>query len=99
MEEKEFILEALRRLLPTTEWYGETCHDNISYDNLNYYDDILMEVFNNLAINYFCLSKGNGSAEALSQKSKKIIENFVNYYEDIFVDVLGKSFDIKRKGD
>lgn len=75
MTNKEFILEALKRLTPSIYWHGETNADNISIDNI----DILEEMIYFLLVELFIDStvptgnKGNRSFEAIAKKKQKII--------------------------
>lgn len=47
MNDKEFVLEALKRLIPDTSWWGETNHDSDSVKNLDLLSnmiDMMIEV-------------------------------------------------------
>lgn len=41
MTDKEFILEALKRITPDTSWHGETHADNISIDNIDTLEEMI----------------------------------------------------------
>ena len=76
MENKEFILEALKRLTPDTSWHGETCADDKSIDNMNILEDmicfLLDELFNCSTVPEG--NKGNGSFRAIAKRKRKAIQ-------------------------
>lgn len=75
MEDKEFILEALKRLTPDTSWHGETYADDKSLDNMDILEDMICFLLDEL----FCCStvpegnKGNGSFKAIAKRKQKAI--------------------------
>lgn len=88
MEDKDFILEALKRLTPNTSWHGETNADNISMDNI----DILKEMVYFLLDELFRDSivpagnKGNYSYEAIARNKQNIISFIKEEYFDLQED-------------
>ena len=85
MTNKEFILEALKRITPDTSWHGETNADNISIGNI----DILEEMIYFLLDEFFLDStvpagnKGNYSYEAIARKKQRVI----NYIKEEYFDI------------
>lgn len=85
MTNKEFILEALKRLTPSTYWYGETNADNISIDNIDILEEMIYFLLDELFI-YSTVpagNKGNGSFEAIAKKKQKIISFIKEEYFDL----------------
>lgn len=75
MTDREFILEAVKRLLPDTQWHGESYLDRKSLDNLDILSDILEIVLDEL-IGYSYVPEGNknnGSFNAIAGKKQEII--------------------------
>lgn len=76
MEDKEFILEVLKRITPDTSWHGETYADDKSIKNI----DILEEMIYFLLDELFNCStvpegnKGNGSFKAIARQKQKVIQ-------------------------
>lgn len=85
MEDKEFILEALKRLTPNTRWHGETYADDISLDNLDILDEMIYFLLDELFINSIVPdgNKGNYSYEAIARKKQKIISFIKEDYFDL----------------
>lgn len=75
MEDREFILETLKRITPNTSWHGESYADDISMDNIDTLEEmvyfLLDELFNCSTVPEG--NKGNGSFEAIARKKQKII--------------------------
>lgn len=76
MEEKEFILEALKRLVPDTSWWGESRHDRESIDNIellgDMFDIMLRELFIDSDVPEG--NKGNASYESIAKAKQEVIE-------------------------
>lgn len=76
MENEEFILEVLKRITPDTSWYGETCADNKSIDNIDILEDmiyfLLDELFNCSTVPEG--NKGNYSFRAIAKRKQKAIQ-------------------------
>lgn len=84
MTNREFILEALKRITPDTGWHGETCADNISIDNIGTLEEMIYFLLDELFI-YSAIpegNKGNGSFEAIARKKQKIISFIKEEYFD-----------------
>lgn len=75
MNDKEFITEAVRRLIPDTSWHGETYLDDKSLDNLDILRDIIEIVLDELTGD--CIvpegNKNNGSYNAIAERKQRII--------------------------
>lgn len=76
MEDKEFILEVLKRITPDTSWHGETCADNKSIDNIDILEDMICFLLDEL-FNYSTVpegNKGNYSFRAIAKRKQKAIQ-------------------------
>ena len=86
MEDKEFILEALKRITLDTSWHGESYADNKSLDNIDILEDmicfLLDELFNCSTVPEG--NKGNGSFRAIAKRKQKVI----NYIEEEYFEKL-----------
>lgn len=75
MEDKEFILEVLKRITPDTSWHGETYADDKSIENIDILEDmicfLLDELFNCSTVSEG--NKGNGSFKAIAKKKQEVI--------------------------
>lgn len=75
MTNREFILEALKRITPDTSWHGETFADIKSIDNIDTLEEmvyfLLEELFNCSSVP--AGNKGNGSFETIANKKQKVI--------------------------
>lgn len=85
MENREFALEALRRLTPDTGWHGEAYADEDSLANIDILEEmayfILDELFADSTVP--AGNKGNGSFEAIARKKRKIIATIREDYFDL----------------
>lgn len=86
MEDKEFILEVLRRITPDTSWHGETCADDKSLDNMDILEDMIYFLLDELFIDSTVPdgNKGNGSYEAIAKRKQKVI-NYIKeeYFKEL----------------
>lgn len=75
MTDREFILEAVKRLLPDTQWHGESYLDGKSIDNLDILREIIEIVLDELIGDSVVPegNKGNGSFEAIAMRKQTII--------------------------
>lgn len=96
MTNREFITEAVRRLVPDTSWHGECYLDGKSLDNL----DILMGIIE-IALDEltdYCIvpegNKRNGSFEAIAEKKQRIISWVLKGLADYSI-----LYDIKERDD
>ena len=76
MEDKEFILESLKRLTPDTSWHGESYADDKSIDNIDTLEDMIFFLLDEL---FNCSTvpegnKGNGSFRAIAKRKRKAIQ-------------------------
>lgn len=85
MTDREFASEVVERLLPGTQWHGDSYLDNKSLDNLDVLKDILELVVDELTWDSIVPegNKGNASYMAIAKKKQKVIswamEKLVNY--------------------
>lgn len=88
MEDKEFILEAVKRLLPDTSWYGESCHDRKSVENIDIMRDVLYEVLDNINSDSVVPAgnRGNGSFEEIAKAKQEVIKELFSYYTGVDLD-------------
>jgi len=77
MDNKEFVLEALKRLIPDTSWWGESRHDDESIDSIELLEDMfdimLRELLNDSVVP--AGNRGNGSYESIAKAKQKVIEH------------------------
>lgn len=76
MEDKEFILEALKRITPDTSWHGESYADDKSLDNINILEEMIYFLLDELFIDSTVPegNKGNGSFRAIAKRKQKAIQ-------------------------
>lgn len=75
-EDQKFRVEALKRILPDTSWYGETHHDDCSVNNIETLE-LLWEVFKDeLLENAFVPegNRGNGSYEEIAKAKQSLLK-------------------------
>lgn len=84
MENKEFILEVLKRLVPDTRWHGDTDSDDASFDNLATLEDMIYFMLDELFADSIVPqgNKGNWSFEAIARQKQKIISYIKEEYFD-----------------
>lgn len=75
MEDKEFILEVLKRITPDTSWHGETYADDKSIENIDILEEMIYLLLDEL---FICSTvpegnKGNGSFKAIAKKKQDVI--------------------------
>lgn len=84
MKDKEFIPEALERLIPKSEWHGESNIDRESLENIDLQwecvDIALRRLFEDIVIPG---QEGNGSAEAIKTKKRKYLEELIYWLDDL----------------
>lgn len=84
MKDKEFIPEALERLIPKSEWHGESNLDRESLENIDLQwecvDIALRRLFEDIVIPG---QEGNGSAEAIKAKKRKYLEELIYWLDDL----------------
>ena len=91
MNDKEFVLEALKRLIPDTSWGGESNHDSESVKNLDLFRNMIDIMIESL-MEYSYVpegNKGNGSYEEIARKKREIIKGLKTWadeYSDDFGD-------------
>ena len=87
MNDKEFVLEALKRLIPDTSWWGESNHDSDSVKNLDLLSnmiDMMIEVL----MEYSYVPEGfrNYSYEEIARKKREIIKGLKTWVDEYFED-------------
>ncbi len=95
MEDKEFILEALKRITPDTSWYGETHADNKSIKNIDILEDMIYFLLSEL-FEYSIVpagNKGNGSFEAIAKKKQKVFKSIKEEYFETIEEKLNNKND------
>ena len=92
MNDKEFVLEALKRLIPDTSWWGESNHDSESVKNLDLLSNMFDVMLESLTEYSYVPegNKGNGSYEEIARKKRYIIEGLKTYCDEYFEDFGGK---------
>lgn len=75
MTNKEFILEALKRITPDTSWHGETYTDDKSIKNIDILEEMIYFLLDELFIDSTVPdgNKGNGSYEAIAKRKQEVI--------------------------
>ena len=84
MEDDEFTLEALKRLIPDTSWCGESNHDAESVKNLDLLSDMFDTMIDSLAEYSYVPegNKGNFSYEEIARKKRNIMKGLKTYFEE-----------------
>lgn len=77
MKEREFILEALKRLVPDTSWWGESNHDGKSIENIALLEDMFDIMLNELLQDAYVPegNKGMSSFESIAKAKQEVIAN------------------------
>ena len=76
MDNKEFVLEVLKRILPDTSWWGESNHDAKSCDNIELLGDMFEIMLRELFIDSDVPegNKGIASYESIAKAKQEVIE-------------------------
>ena len=87
MNDKEFVLEALNRLIPDTSWWGESNHDSDSMKNLDLLSnmiDMMIEVL----MEYSYVPEGfrNDSYEEIARKKRENLKGLKTWADEYFED-------------
>ena len=87
MNDKEFILEALNRLIPDTSWWGESNHDSDSVKNLDLLSNMIDMMIEAL-MEYSYVPEGfrNDSYEEIARKKREIINGLKTWVDEYFED-------------
>ena len=87
MNDKEFILEALNRLIPDTSWWGESNHDSDSVKNLDLLSNMIDMMIEAL-MEYSYVPEGfrNDSYEEIARKKREIIKGLKTWVDEYFED-------------
>lgn len=82
MTNKEFILEALKRITPDTSWHGETYTDDKSLKNIDILEEMIYFLLNELFIDSTVPAgnKENYSYEAIAKQKQKVINYIKEEY-------------------
>lgn len=84
MTNREFIAEAVKRLVPRSDWYGESNHDHESVANIDIQWDVLEIVLDKLFEDIVIPGwEGNGSAEAIKARKREVLEWLIDYLDDL----------------
>lgn len=77
MDNKEFILEAFKRLVPDTSWWGESDHDGKSIENIALLEDMFDIMLNELLQDAYVPAgnKGMSSFESIAKAKQEVIAN------------------------
>ena len=91
MNDKEFVIEALKRLIPDTSWWGESNHDSESVNNLDLLSNMIDMMIESLSEYSYVPegNKGNGSYEEIARKKREIIKGLktrLDEYSEDFGD-------------
>lgn len=74
MNDIEFITEAIDRLVPNSEWHGESDADAKSLANVDIQEEVLRIVWNKLFADLVVYGhEENASAQALMQRKKEAL--------------------------
>ena len=87
MNDKEFVLEALKRLIPDTSWWGESNHDSESVKNLDLLSNMIDVMIESL-MEYSYVPEGfrNYSYEEIARKKREIIKGLKTWVDEYFED-------------
>ena len=87
MNDKEFVLEALNRLIPDTSWWGESNHDSESVKNLDLLSD-MFDMMIEILMEYSYVPDGfrNDSYEEIARKKREIIKGLKTWVDEYFED-------------
>lgn len=84
MDNREFIKEAIERLIPESHWHGETNSDNESIKNIDIQYDALEIVLDKLFTDIVIPGQeGNWSAEAIKKKKREKLLWLIDYLNDL----------------
>lgn len=79
MDDKEFIAEAIKRLVPGSEWHGDGREDDESLANIDAQRRALQIVWSKLFDDIIVPGhSGNASAEAIMEKKKDVLLDFIS---------------------
>ncbi len=83
MEDREFINEVIDRLIPSSEWWGESNHDSQSLKNIEIQYEALEKILDKLTA-YIVIEgwNGNASAEAIKASKREKILWLLQYLDD-----------------
>ena len=87
MNDKEFLLEALKRLIPDTSWWGESSHDSESVKNLDLLSNMI-DMMIEILMEYSYVPEGfrNDSYEEIARKKREIIKGLKTWVDEYFED-------------
>lgn len=89
MEDKEFITEAINRLIPESKWHGDSREDSESLDNIDIQEQALKIIWRKLFRDIKVYGQtGNASAESLMEKKKNVLIDFIgNDLQDTLCEI------------
>ena len=87
MNDKEFVIEALNRLIPDTSWWGESNHDSDSVKNLDLLSNMI-DMMIEILMEYSYVPEGfrNDSYEEIARKKREIIKGLKTWVDEYFED-------------
>ena len=78
LDDKEFIIEVIRRLVPDSEWHGDSREDDESLASVDAQMQALRIVWSKLFEDIVVPGQsGNASAEAIMEKKKDALLDFI----------------------
>lgn len=96
MDNREFIKEAVERLIPKSNWHGESNSDKESIKNIDIQYDVLEIVLDKLFADIVIPGQeGNWSAEAIKKKKCEKLLWLISYLDDL-PELVG--YEIVKKG-
>lgn len=81
-KDREFIMEVIDRVVPKSEWWGESNHDNQSIRNIDIQQDILYIVLGRLFKNIDLRGCGNESGRLILREKKNALMGLLDYLFD-----------------
>lgn len=97
MDNREFIKEAVERLIPESNWHGESNSDNESIKNIDIQYDALEIVLDKLFADIVIPGQeGNWSAEAIKKKKREKLLWIIDYLNGL-PELVG--YEIVKKND
>ena len=87
MNDKEFVIEALKRLIPDTSWWGDSNHDSDSVKNLDLLSNMI-DMMIEILMEYSYVPEGfrNDSYEEIARKKREIINGLKTWVDEYFGD-------------
>lgn len=88
MSDKKFIIEAIERLIPSSEWHGDSAEDAESLANIDIQEEALRIVWEKLFEDLVVFGQeGNASAEAIMQRKREALMAAFERMQDDLHDI------------